>query len=50
MDSVVAPQDKIDVSPHLIKTLNFILKHVHGHVIDLHDAQASFSMIFVIID
>ena len=50
MDSVVAPRDKIDVSRQLIKTLNFILKNVHGNVIDLHDAQVSFSMIFVIID
>ena len=36
MDSVVAPHDKIDVSRQLIKTLNFVLKNVHGNVIDLH--------------
>ena len=50
MDSVIAPHDKIDVSRQLIKTLNFIIKNVHGNVIDLHDAQVSFSMAFVTID
>ena len=49
MDSVVAPHDKIVVSRQLIKTLNLVFKNVHGNVIDLHDAQVSFSMIFVII-
>ena len=49
MDSVVAPHDKIDVSRQWIGTLNFILKNVHGNVMDLHDAQVSFSMVFVII-
>ena len=50
MDSVVAPHDKIDVSRQLIGTLNFILKNVHGNVIDLHAAQVSLSMVFVTID
>ena len=50
MDSVVAPHDKIDVSRQLIKTLNFILKNVHGNVIDLHSANVSFPMSFVTTD
>ena len=50
MDSVVAPHDKIDVSRQLIKTLTFARKNVHGNVIDLHSANASFSMIFVTTD
>ena len=50
MDSIVAPHDKIDVSRQLIKTLSFTLKNAHGNVIDLHAANASFSMIFVTID
>ena len=50
MDSIVAPHNKIDVSRHLIKTLNFTLKNVYGNVIYLHDVQVSFSMTFVTID
>ena len=50
MDSVVAPHDQIDVSRQLVNTLNFILKNVHGNLIDLHSAKVSFSMIFVTID
>ena len=50
MYSVVAPHNKIYVSWQLIKTLNFILKNVHGHAIDLHAASVSFSMVFVTID
>ena len=49
MDSIVAPHDKSDVSRQLIKTLNFILKNVHGNVIDLHAANVSFPMIFATI-
>ena len=50
MDSVVAPHDKIDVGRQLIKTLKFTFKNVHGHVVDLHAAHVSFSMVFVTID
>ena len=50
MDSVVAPHDKIDVSRQLFKTIQFILKNVHGNVIDLHGAHVSFSMVFVTMD
>ena len=47
MGSVVAPHDKIDVSRQLFNTLHFILKSVHGNVIDLHGAHVSFSMKFI---
>ena len=50
MDSVVAPHDKIDVGRQLFETLQFTLKNVHGNVIDLHGAHASFSTIFVTMD
>ena len=50
MDSVVALHDKIDVSRQLIKKLYFVLKNVHGNVIDLHAANVSFSMILLTID
>ena len=47
MDSVVALHDKIGVNRQLFETLQFTLKGVHGHVIDLHGAHVSFSMIIV---
>ena len=50
MDSVVALHGKIDVSRQLIKTLQFILKNVHGNVIDLHGAHVSWSLVIVTMD
>ena len=50
MDSAVAPHDEIDVSRHLIKTMEFSFRNVHGNIIGLRGARVSFSMIFVTMD
>ena len=50
IDSAVAPHDKIDVSRQSLKTMHFILKNVHGNVINLHGAHVSLSLIFQTIE
>ena len=50
IDLAVAPHDKIDVSRHLVKTIQFSLRDVYGTVINLHGAAISFSLVFVTID
>jgi hypothetical protein len=48
-DKITSSSDYIDVSRQTLRLLNFQLKDSLGHIINLHGANVSFSLVFDIV-